>query len=56
MIKRSFDGNFGEFGPFYGIYGALSWNGWLQSPQSSYFYKLVQLKILNVDKMALKWC
>ena len=41
---------------FYGICGALSWNGWLQSPQSSYLYKLVQLKILNVDKMAFKWC
>ena len=56
IIDRSFDGNFGEFGPFL-------WDLWSlelersasESPAFPFFLLLVQLKILNVDKTASKW-
>ena len=50
IIDTSFDGNFGEFGPFL-------WDLWsfelersaLESPAFPFFLLLVQLKILNVE-------
>ena len=56
IIDRSFDGSFGEFGPFL-------WDLWSfelersasESPAFPFFLLLVQLKILNVDKTASKW-
>ena len=37
IIDRSFDGSFGEFGPFLWDLWSFEWNGRLQSPQPSHF-------------------
>ena len=55
--QQSFDGNFGEFGPFL----RDLWSFELEQSASHstaffpYFFSLIQLKILNINKMASKW-
>ena len=53
IIDRSFDGNFGEFGPFlWDLWGFDLERSASESPAFPFFLLLVQLKILNVEKTA----
>ena len=56
IIDRSFDGNFGEFGPFIWDLWSFELERSASESQPSHFsYCWVQLNILYVNKTASKW-